>query len=552
LPIDDSQLKRLLQVLAEAERADETTAERFVEPRTGILEEVSARRHYLVVGRRGVGKSTLLLRVKIGSDGDPQAAEREVILIDIETLRRRPYPDVLIELLKELLADLEDRLRDAGLLERWRRRGLLSEVRALEAAMSQLLLAPQSAEHTVRVLRSQSRLSTRSLKGKVGGRFSKGLSGAGIDAEAEASAGVARRNQSQEDSAAEARFEKTKMDGLAEAAVHIRKVLGAAQNELAVPTLLVLDDFYHVPSADQPEVLAYLHQLVKGLDIWLKVCGVRHRLNPFADGDPPVGMQPDHDAGVVSPDITLERFEAAKLFLERVLAGISDPLGVSVEELASEGGRERLVLGSGGVARDYLSLTRRALRNSNERAASQWRPRNRITAEDVAEAAAASYDLKQEELKRDAGEDAEAVRARLSNVVRFCVEHRRTNVFLVETTKLQEEPWGREIQALAELRFVHRIGTMSTKRGGEAYPGRKFAAFTLDLSTWTSTRSEQISQIPFWTPEGRQQVRSPAYIYTPERAREASERPAETAEPSHIADALEPGEQLAWEFDDPE
>src|SRR3712207_7002212 len=58
------------------------------------------------LGRRGVGKSSLLR--KIESTGGP--TDSVVVFVDIETLRDRPYPDVLIELLIELLAGLrEDR-----------------------------------------------------------------------------------------------------------------------------------------------------------------------------------------------------------------------------------------------------------------------------------------------------------------------------------------------------------------------------------------------------------------------------------------------------------
>ena len=64
--ISDDDVARLLPALAEAERATEETAARFVPPRPGMFEEVSARRHQLVYGRRGVGKSTLLLRVAAG------------------------------------------------------------------------------------------------------------------------------------------------------------------------------------------------------------------------------------------------------------------------------------------------------------------------------------------------------------------------------------------------------------------------------------------------------------------------------------------------------
>jgi hypothetical protein len=115
--LSDEDVARLLPALAEAERATDETATRFVSPRPGILEEASARRHQLVYGRRGVGKSTLLHRVAAGGSD----SGREVIFIDIETLRRRPYPDVLIELLKNLLEDLAVPVPPSGEeMVRWR------------------------------------------------------------------------------------------------------------------------------------------------------------------------------------------------------------------------------------------------------------------------------------------------------------------------------------------------------------------------------------------------------------------------------------------------
>lgn len=54
------------------------------------------------------------------------------------------------------------------------------------------------------------------------------------------------------------------MDGLSAAAVLIRSVLADAHKHLGDDaTLIVLDDFYHIRFDDQPDVLAYLHQVVK-------------------------------------------------------------------------------------------------------------------------------------------------------------------------------------------------------------------------------------------------------------------------------------------------
>jgi Cdc6-like AAA superfamily ATPase len=543
--ISDEDVAILLPALAEAERATDETAARFVPPRPGILEEVSARRHQFVYGRRGVGKSTLLRRVAAGGSEN----NRAVIFVDIETLRGRPYPDVLIELLKELLDHLEERLRADGRYWSWRRRKLRTRVRDLSEAMSLLLEEPQQAEHTVSILRSKGRHASKGWWLKGEGRLRARVNGAVVGAGAGGQAGGSREEGESTHATVAAKFEKTKMDGLVEAAILVREVLGDAQKELAVPTLVVLDDFYHIPLDDQAEVLAYLHQVVKGLDISLKVCGVKRLLKPFAAGHPPVGMQPEQDAGTIPLDVTLERFQIAKEFLERVLGGICTPLGIEVDRLLTDGGRERLVLASSGVARDYISLTRRALRNATERTGHEYRVKNRITAEDVAQATTVLYEQKQEELKRDAGEEADRLRSRLSEIVRFCLEFNRTNVFLIETTKLEEEAWGKDVQALADLRFVHRVDTLSTKRGGETYAGRKFGAFTLDLSTWTSTRSERITPISFWEREGRQKIREPKLIYTPERALAATTPTPKSGKPAEVpVSALAEDDQLT--FDD--
>lgn len=254
----------------------------------------------------------------------------------------------------------------------------------------------------------------------------------------------------------------------------------------------------------------------KNLNIFLKVSAVRHRLNPFLEADPPMGLQIGHDAADLSLDLTLGDFAAARTFLEEVLEGIVQPLGVGLAEMIAEGGRTRLVLGSGGVARDYLNLARMALRRSTERSHRTYLPRNRVTAEDVNEASAELQSQKQEDLRNDSGENAERLRNRLSDVARFCLDFNEANVFLVEGTHLHETDWGNEIEALVDLRFIHEIGNLSVRSSD--YRGRRFVAFTLDLSNYTGTRSERIKQIEFWRSEGKSQLRRVGLIYEPDFA----------------------------------
>jgi hypothetical protein len=117
--------------------------------------------------------------------------------------------------------------------------------------MGHLLQEPQLAEHTVSVLRSQASQSRKAWSLGSGLRLRAQHRGAGGVVDANAQIASQHQQGETEESRVAARFEKTKMDGLVEAAVLIREVLGEAQKELAVPTLVVLDDFHHIP-LDRP------------------------------------------------------------------------------------------------------------------------------------------------------------------------------------------------------------------------------------------------------------------------------------------------------------
>ncbi|MEL6611952.1 MAG: hypothetical protein AAFQ53_07645 [Bacteroidota bacterium] len=513
--ITDNQVARLLPPLAEAARATNRDATRFVPSRTGIVEETSARRHQFIFGRRGVGKSSLLRKIEsLGREDSPR-----VVFVDIEKLARRPYPDVLIELLSTTLCSFR---RNAH-VEWAEPRSWIATFRArrsarrLERELAQYLDMPLGGERvlTRRVNRS-GRLSITGWLGR----------GKRHEAGAEAHAGAEREKQSTD--TIEYRSRTSKMEILRSLVPRISDAIerfGSAES--SDTSLLVLDDFYHVPRESQPEVLTYLHQVTKNTHVFLKICGVRHKIRPFVEGDPPTGLQLGHDAGEVRVDLTLAQFEAARTFLIRVLEGICGQHSVEPSQFLTDGGHERAVLGSGGVARDYLFLIHQGLRTANERQSSDPRPHNRITAEDINIASAKLSEQKQEDLKLDVGDEADQLRDRMQEIARFCLDTNGTNVFLVESIHLQETGWGREIQALADLRFVHVFGDLSVQTG--AHRGRRFIGFTLDLSHYTTTRSEKIKRIDFWKKGDSAKARRARLIYEPERAEAGAARVHERA-----------------------
>ena len=92
---------------------------------------------------------------------------------------------------------------------------------------------------------------------------------------------------------------------------------------------------------------------------------------------------------------------------------------------------------------------------------------------------------------------------------------------------------GESRSSLADLRLLHRFGSLSVQTG--TYRGRRFIGYTLDLSNYTGTRSERIAQIEFWTPTGKQQARRASLIYEPGASKRT---PAKKAAAATGEDAL--------------
>lgn len=455
----------------------------------------------------------LLLTVKehAAQRGQPAA------YIDIETHRDNPYPDVLIQLLVTLTATLEDNLKALKLkggLRLWgRRRGARKQLRALRARLDVLLKEPQQAIHQLSW--SNARRARRGGDATAAGGIAPtpgAQLGAGV--------GVSASSSAETTSARAAEYTRTKLDGLRAEAVEFRKVLQAAvEASGGVGVIVILDDFYFIRREHQPDVLSYLQQVVKNLNIWLKVGAVEHRLNEFEDGDPPRGLQMTQDAAKVPMDNTLVDFSDTKSFLEAILADICDQAGVSLERLLTETARTRLLIASGGVPRDYLNLVLAALGKATKRPGEVNRPRNKITAEDINVVAPDFLRKKEEDLRVDSRpEDVDRLRDRLNDVITFCLSLRQVNVFLVETRYLREQQWGRDISALSDLRFFHRIGTPTVKSSEPSYVGKRYEAFALDLSSYAQTRV-RTKEVQFWTTDGFQKLRAASHVYTPDATR---------------------------------
>src|ERR1700730_7012636 len=98
------------------------------------------------------------------------------------------------------------------------------------------------------------------------------------------------------------------------------------------------------------------------------------RLNDFdgtkwyVHGDPPIGVTLADDADEIDLDLSLEKYSLSKDLLTKVLKSfVNDCDILTIPQILNEGAIDRLVLASGGVARDFLAIFRRPVDFARER-----------------------------------------------------------------------------------------------------------------------------------------------------------------------------------------
>lgn len=532
--VDPSRTPEVKQAITNSLRTDESNVrgvlDRFVEIRDGTVAQLMSGRHHLVVGRRGVGKTTLLHYVREKAAGDGH----QVAVVDLETHKGRQYPDVLIDILEDLIENLRPKFTPLllGVSGRLRRKSkrILKELREIRSQ------APQT---DYRVDQSQ----TRERHGEIGiwGRF-KQIGGR--------FSGASGRRRSVQSSGS---YTRDKIESLQEVGPEIQELLqGLVASTESKSCLIFLDDYYFIRQQDQAKVLDFLHVIAKGTGTWLKVGGVGSRLRTYEEGDPPRGMKDGQDVHKLELDLTLENFNTAREFLESVFAGVCEPLGLRVRDVLTDEARKRLVIACGGaVSRDYLSLILDALDVAYERRAKKGESGAfKLSTEDITKAASGRARKKEEEdLSLDAGGEAQSLRVRWRDVRDFAKSRDRDGspFVLVRTDHMSETTWGREIASLEALRLLHRIGYQTPN--AERWRGINCVVFTIDYGFLAVQRLTSAKYWDFW--RGQRQMdrlRRATWVYDPDwRENEGRDENGRLSKATRTAETENPDQERLFD-----
>jgi hypothetical protein len=488
MAVTKDKLERLRQVINENLRVQRGGADPvpYIDI-ANVLSDVSARQNHAVFGRRGCGK-TLLLQYSARR----LSAGIQPIYLNCEDFKKHSFPNVLLEILDALFAELEKHL--TGWFGRKRRsKQLITEIRR---QLQELRLRADKQESEIR--------ETESKEVKEAQSSGVGVSARGVEAKVSDDLTELRKRETE-------RRYKINQDKIRELDTWLPRLKQQIREFFDLSTrvkvvFLQVDDFYHLSRPDQPLVMDYIHRLCKDLPLYFKVATLRHASTLYADRlGQPIGAQERHDYQPINIDFTFADLRKTvgqnkKIFHEfGRLAGLTP---AEVDTLFKGQGFERLVIAGGGVPRDCLSLFLEVL----ESVQSGGRD-GRIGKDDVRILSRANFERRIEELKQDSEGSEQGTLIRGIYVIRqFCIE-KKSNVLLVSEALMQQNDRIRSlIYRLLDYRIIHSAGTALTHK---SQPGT-YHAFAIDIGCYAHMRTlyNRFFEIDLADPDAKEKMRS--------------------------------------------
>lgn len=454
---------------------------------TNVLSDVAARQNHAVFGRRGCGK-TLLLH----DSAQRLSADIRTVYLNCEDFKKHSFPNVLIEILDALFAELEKQL--SGWFGRKKRsREVIAQIRK---DLQELRAKADQQETDIR--------EAESAEKRTGAKdeLSAGKDIIGLKLSDESNDAWKRETE---------RKYKLNQNKVRELDLwlprlkkQIREFFDLSTRVKAV--FLQIDDFYHLTRADQPLVMDYIHRLCKDLPLYFKLATLRHASTLYADRlGQPLGAQERHDYQPINIDFTFSDFRKTveqdrKIFHE--FGRLANLEAAEIDALFKGEGFERLVLAGGGVPRDCLSLFLEVLESVQPPSGD-----GRIGKDDVRILSRANFERRIEELKQDSEGAEQGILIKGIYVLRqFCFEQ-QSNILLVSEALLQQNDSIRNlIYRLLDYRILHSAGSALTHKSRSG----TYHAFAIDIGCYAHMRKlmGRFNEIDLADAEAKERMRS--------------------------------------------
>lgn len=108
--LNTDEMSNLATLVEEAARSTEEGVKHFVEPAPNTLRRTVSKRHHIVFGRRGSGKSSLLRKAA----ADLTIDRRPIAYVNLEAFKGHSYPDVLLSVLIKAFQEFKEWMDSAA------------------------------------------------------------------------------------------------------------------------------------------------------------------------------------------------------------------------------------------------------------------------------------------------------------------------------------------------------------------------------------------------------------------------------------------------------
>lgn len=477
--LNNNKVKALQSLIRDSFRIRPNHNPRYIDVE-GHLDRLGSKQQQVIFGRRGSGKSCLLVHYK-----NDVGKNHKILSIYISTddIKRLGYPDVLIRLLLQIMESMPSSK------QKWRK----------------FLFRATDVQNHIKDLRKLlNRAETRKVQEeeKSESKFSGGGNYNGINASADRTSSLGKLSE----------FQENKLDelerNLTDYKAAIEKELKKSKYEAC---FILLDDFYLIKRDKQPDVLDYVHRLVRGTDYYLKVATIRHRTELIRHDQQTIGVELNQDVEEINLDRTLEDLSSPGEYLGRILNYMAAEVGLdnAKESLFNHNSFEELVIASGGVPRDFLTI----FVNAIDQAISVDKIQH-LTATNVWKAASSfSYQSKLKALRKDVNVEASRLESVFRDILKFCIEEKKRTCFLISQDEAQKHSDMHElVLQLMDFKLIHVVEPDTSAASGRQ--GR-FEAYTLDFSLFMEPRKRGIEIVEFWKfDEGHRRIgvrESPTY-----------------------------------------
>lgn len=480
--LDDPKLKELEALIRRSFRVRENHTPIYVDVADN-LDRIALDQHQIVFGRRGSGKSCLLIYFR-----REVASKQKVhtVYISGDTIKTLDYPDVLLRLLLAIFEALPSQSWLARLRRKIRR--TRSKTDEITAELRELLHRPVTS--TLKVTTAESSSDT------MGGQAGTSAGPLEVAITAESVAGTSREVVRESDDE-KVHVVDRRLNDYKEA---IQDEFTGARSEYGA---FIVDDFYLINRTVQPDVIDYLHRLLRDTDLYLKIGTVRHRTRLLRTTPIHTGVQVNLDVDGFNLDQTLEDIDQTGAYLEEMLRKLGSEVKLDdAPSIMSDEARKDAVLLSGGVPRDYLNIFVGGLERARAR-----KDRKRVTPTELRQAAAAlNQETKFRDLRTDAGAEVPALEVLFVDLVKFCLSEKRKTAFLISKDDVAAFSEVHElILQLMDFKLIHLVDETTSAASGR--PGR-FEAYTLDFALFMEPRRRNIEIVKFWeTDDQRRRVR---------------------------------------------